>query len=27
MIDLEQDAARLVKDGVTSLEEAERIAG
>ncbi len=27
MIDLEQDAARLVKEGVTSPEEAERIAG
>ena len=26
-IDLEQDAARLIREGITSLEEAERIAG
>ena len=26
-IDLEQDAARLVQEGVTSLEEAERVVG
>ena len=26
-VSLQQDAARLVRDGVTSLEEAERVAG